>query len=597
MTFRQPGSLPTSRFSFFILAVIMLVAFGLRVYKLDAHGIFLDEKFTLICTQGVVQEGANQIDVFFTPGKTYFTPAEFWKPKTLADYNQAISRSDISNSPAYTGLLALWIEVFGIGDYSTRFLSVLFSLGAVILTYLLAVRYTGSERVGLFSAALAATEPFFVAYAHVARSYSMTIFVSLLATYLFLLILERRAKGNHPWGLYVAYGLAYALTILGHSLGAMIFVAHGLYLLLYVREFKTYLALGLTWFIATVVLLLPWFTLGGGKYLFMTMAYQAQFYRNLAYTNPTGNSFGYILPGTIPNVLSMALPVFADLFWLTNGLTLDALGRRNTILGLFVGLVALAIVWRYRRAVPRPGWVSVAVPVLLSIVLLLATIKTGQQVVLAAMPLFGYVLYRALTLAQNRAQRPFVVLLVMLMLTPTLFLLAMAFKNDHTYGITQRYTSFSFPYALILLGILLDQLLRMPRYLQWTLGAVVLIQGYYILALDKRIIDDMAPKYTQFGKPRIKNPYMTAAASIQQQYTPGDTVLYPAIRLQPADEIEKTYWPFSIKDAQMTNLYLPKDATYYQRMDTTQSDRIWLVKGKTGRRVLIFDFKGQTFRY
>ena len=32
-------------------------------------------------------------------------------------------------------------------------------------------------------------------------------------------------------------------------------------------------------------------------------------------------------------------------------------------------------------------------------------------------------------------------------------------------------------------------------------------------------------------------------------------------------------------------------------MDTTQSDRIWLVKGKTGRRVLIFDFKGQTFRY
>ncbi|MEZ0484049.1 glycosyltransferase family 39 protein [Fibrella aquatica] len=597
MNFRQTGPVSASRSTLLILSLILLVAFALRIYKLDAHGIFLDEKFTLVCTQGVVQEGANQKDVFFTPGKTYFTPAEFWKPKTLADYNEAIIRSDISNSPAYTGLLALWIELFGIGDYSTRFLSVIFSMGVVVLTYLLAVRYTGSERVGLFSAALAATEPFFVAYAHVARSYSMTIFVSLLSTYLFLLILERRSAGKHPWGMYVAYGLTYAMTILGHSLGAMVFVAHGLYLLFYIRELKTYLALGLTWLIATVVLLLPWFTIGGGKYIFMTMAYQAQFYRNLAYTNPVNNGFGFMLPGTVPNVLKMALPVFADLFWLTNGLTLDALGRRNTVVGLLAGISALALVWRYRRAVTVPVWLPVAVPVLLSGVLLIATIKTGQQVVLAAIPLFGYVLYQAIGQYKQPEQRRFIVLMGMLLVTPTLFLLAMAFKNDHTYGITQRYTSFSFPYALILLGMLFDQLLRMPRYLQWTLGVVTLVQGYYILALNKRILDDRAPKYTQFGVPRIKNPYMTAASSIKQQYAPGDTILYPAIRLKPADEIEKTYWPFSIKDAQMTNLYLPRDARYYQRMDTTQSDRIWLVKGKTGQRVLIFDFKGQTYRY
>ncbi|MBO0947386.1 glycosyltransferase family 39 protein [Fibrella forsythiae] len=597
MNFRQPGFLSTSRSTLLILSIILLVAFGLRVYQLDAHGIFLDEKFTLVCTQGVVQEGANQRDVFFTPGKTYFTPAEFWKPKTLADYNEAIIRSDISNSPAYTGLLALWIDLFGIHDYSTRFLSVLFSMGVVLLTYLLAVRYTGSERVGLFSAALAATEPFFVAYAHVARSYSMTIFVSLLSTYLFLRILDRRSTGNAHWSLYVGYGLTYALTILGHSLGAMVFVAHGLYLLFYVREFKTYLALGSTWLLATLVLLVPWFTIGGGKYIFMTMAYQAQFYRNLAYTNPTNNGFGYMLPGTIPNVLKMAMPVIADLFWLTNGLTIDALGRRNTLLGLFIGMIALAIVWRYRRAVTVPGWVPVAVPVLLAGVLLMATIKSGQQVVLAALPLFGYLLYQTVRSYRITDQRRFIVLLIMLLITPTLFLLIMALKNDHTYGITQRYTSFSFPYAIILLGMMLDQLLRMPRFLQLTLGAIVLVQGYYILALDKRILDDVAPKYTQFFKPRIKNPYITAATSIREQYSPGDTVLYPAIRLHPADEIEKTYWPFSIKDAQLTNLYLPKDASYYQRMDTTQSDRIWLVKGKTGKRVLIFDFKGQTYRY
>jgi len=256
---------------------------------------------------------------------------------------------------------------------------------------------------------------------------------------------------------------------------------------------------------------------------------------------------------------------------LTNGLTLEGLGKRNAGMELLAGL--------------------------LGGVLLVTTLRTGQQVIWAAVPLFGYVFYKAVSHYGNPAQRRFVVLMTMLLLTPTLFLLLIAFKNDHTYGITQRYTSFSFPYALILLGMLLDQLLRMPRFLQAALGAVLLIQGYYILLLNKRILDDMAPKYTQFGIPRIKNPYMTAAESIQRQYAVGDTILYPAIRLKPADEIEKTYWPFSIKDAQMTNLYLPRTATYYQRMDTTQQDRIWLVKGKTGQRVLIFDFKGQTYRY
>ena len=596
MTSRPTGYQLSPRQSLLLLSVLLLFAFVLRVYKLDARGIYLDEKFTLICTQGVVQEGANQIDVFFTPGKPYFTPAEFWKPKTLADYNEAIIRSDISNSPAYTLLLAGWIRVFGIGDFSIRFLSVLFSMGVLVVLYMLAVRYTGSTNVGLFGVALGATEPFFVAYAHVARSYSMTIFVSLLATYWFLRILEYHQAGKHPWGLYVGYGLAYGLTILGHSLGAMVFVAHGLYLLLFVRKPTTYLALGLTWAVATAVLLVPWFTVGGGKYIFQTMAYQAEFYRNLAYTNPTTNGFGYMMPATVPNVLKMTIPVLTDLFWLTNNLTPDALGRRNLLLALALGLVALLVFWRFRRTVSLPVWVAPVLLVLLLCPLFLTTIKTGQQVVAAALPLFGYVLYRGITHLRQPGQRQFVVLLVLLMSTPTLFLLLMAFKNDHTYGITQRYTSFSFPYALILLGILLEQLTRMPRPLRWLLGGVVVLQGYYVMALNKRIFDDIAPKYTQFNVPRGKNPYPLIAARINAQYTPGDTILYPAPKLHPHDEVEKTYWSYSITDAQFTNLYLPHTATYRQRMDTTQADRVFLVKADK-RRIELFNFKGKTFRY
>lgn len=611
MPHRLSPEVPRSSRYLLILLAILAVAFVLRIYKLDAHGVYLDEKFTLVASQGVVQEGSNQHDVFFTPGKPYFTPKEFHKPKKLADYDEAIARSDISNSPAYTGLLSLWIRVFGISDFSVRFLSVLFGMGTVWLIFLLARRYTGSERVGLISAAVAATEPFFVAYSHVARAYSMTIFVSLLATWLFLHILDRLETGadkGHKeglWGLYAAYGLAYAVSILGHTLGLMVFVAHGLYLLFYVRNWAAYVGFGLAGVLATLGLLVPWFTVWAGKYLFMTMAYQAQFYKHLADTNPLNNGFGIILPATVPNVLGAAAPVMADLFWLTNGLSVDTLGRRNVLIELGVGLLVLGIVWFFGRkknqgqvhAAQVPIWVQLAVPMLLMGVLAAVTIRTSQAMMLTALPLFGYVLYKAIGHFGQPRQRHFLVLMGLLLLTPTLFLLAIAFRNEHTYGITQRYTSFSFPYAVIIIGILIDQLFRTPRYISYILTLVLFLKLNYIVDLNRQIFNDTAAKYTQFGVARIKNPYMTAAASIKQQYAPGDTVLYPAIRLHPADEIEKTYWPFSIKDAQMTNLYLPHDATYYQRMDTTQADRIWLVKGRTGQRVLIFDFKGPTYRY
>jgi len=74
-------------------------------------------------------------------------------------------------------------------------------------------------------------------------------------------------------------------------------------------------------------------------------------------------------------------------------------------------------------------------------------------------------------------------------------------------------------------------------------------------------------------------------------------VLYPSPRNAPRDEVEKTYSNYSVADAQLTNLYLPHKATYVQRMDTTQTDRILLKRGSTGRLITVFDFEGATYRY
>ncbi len=579
-----------------ILLVLIALAFGLRVYKSGVHGIYLDEKLTLVCTQGVVYEGSNQHDVFFTPGKTYFTPAEFWKPKTLNDYNEAIIRSDISNSPAYTAMLSAWIDVFGISDFSIRFPSVLFSTLIVLLIYGLVRRYMQSESIALLCAFLAAIEPFFIAYSHMARSYCTTIFMSLLATYLFLRILDRRSEGKQPIGLYIGYGLTFALTMLGHYLGALVFLCHGLYMLLYVRDWRTYAGLGVTG-VTAFVAILPWFIVGGGKYIFMTMAYQAQFYKHLADTNPTNNGFGLILPATLINVFRRMELIVADLFMLSNGVTGGALGFRNLVIATALGLLATGLVYRFSRQETTSLWVKVALPLLLVVAYFVSPIHSPRLIVAAALPLLLFMAYRAIKLFDQSSIHRFVVLMGLLTIVPTLFIVVMAFRNGHTYGITQRYTSFSFPYAIVLVGITIWQVFREPAYIRWTLSAVLLIQLGYIAKLLDQIYEDHAPKYTYFGRYRESNPYMRAAEQINRLYMPGDTVLYPSPRNTPRDEVEKTFSNYSVADAQLTNLYLPHKATYIQRMDTTQTDRILLKKGNTGRLITLFDFEGTTYRY
>ena len=81
-------------------------------------------------------------------------------------------------------------------------------------------------------------------------------------------------------------------------------------------------------------------------------------------------------------------------------------------------------------------------------------------------------------------------------------------------------------------------------------------------------------------------------------YAPGDTILYPnKKRVISSKKNDITYSPVSLLDAQLVNVYLPKDASYVQHIDPNERDRIVLVKGNSGEKITIFDFKGSTYRY
>ena len=165
-----------ARFSYLFLSIIVVFGFSLRVYNLDKHGIFLDEKATILISQGMALEGNSQKNCFHTPGKNTFTPREFWAPKTIEDFYDSIRRSDIGNSPFYYLILHNWIKAFGMSDFSIRFLSVLFSCSIIILLFFFIKEHFQNVKLALLACFLMAIEPFFIAISQQTRNYSMSFF-------------------------------------------------------------------------------------------------------------------------------------------------------------------------------------------------------------------------------------------------------------------------------------------------------------------------------------------------------------------------------------------------------------------------------------
>nr|WP_293834629.1 glycosyltransferase family 39 protein [uncultured Arsenicibacter sp.] len=575
-----------------VLSGIMLLAFFLRLHHAGKYGIYFDEKSTLLISQGVCLEGANQKDVFT---KKYFTPQEFWAPKTIADFVEANIRGDIGNSPSYYAVLWAWMEVFGLSDLSMRLPSVLFSTLTILLLFVFVRRHFKSDSLALVSSGLAAIEPFFVAYSQMARNYSMSFFLTLLATHLFLLIMERvkQSPQQKPVGLYLGYGVVFALSVLSHYLTVTVFLCHGIYALFYLRNRNAWLTLAATAVIGLGLVSL-WFIFGGGKYTFQTLAYQAKFYKNIAETNPLGSPFGMILPATIPNIAKRAIPIFADLFIFTNGLGGALIGLRNSALALLLGGAFTFLLHRSMnaRTQQQPVWLQVAPTlVLLAGLPVYSVVPLRFLVLSAAVPIVYLITYYILTKTDTRQKRR-VLRLILLTFVPTFFLLFMAWRSGHTFGITQRYSGFSFPYVCILIAMGLKQLMTVPRGFSLPVAAVLAVQLFFVAELLGHIYAGEQGKYTYFEKPRIENPYWYSAKQLEQQYAQGDTILYPNMKRMIYDEkIDKTYSPVALLDAQLVNVYLPENATYIQRIDPDERDKIVLVKGNTGQKITIFDLK------
>jgi hypothetical protein len=165
--------------SAFVAGVLLcLLAFGLRIYQLNAQSLWYDETFTAYHAQQGLAAGVAGL---------------LQEDNTL---------------PLYGALLALWIKLAGSGEFALRYFSVLIGTIAAPLALRLGRALTGRQ-IGGWGAALAiATLPIQVYYAQEVRMYALTVPLAVAFAWAGWR-LARRGRGAIA---YVALGVAMLLA-------------------------------------------------------------------------------------------------------------------------------------------------------------------------------------------------------------------------------------------------------------------------------------------------------------------------------------------------------------------------------------------------
>lgn len=158
----------------------LLLAFGLRVYKLGAQNVWWDEAYSIwVARMGVVEATLH----------------------TATD----------THPPFYYWLLAPWLQATGETEFALRHLSVLIAQMTVALMVPLGRRLSGSRWVGVGAAWFLAFSRFHIWWSQEIRMYILAAFWAMLSLYCVARLVSEDAKHWSPWaGWVVATAGAFA---------------------------------------------------------------------------------------------------------------------------------------------------------------------------------------------------------------------------------------------------------------------------------------------------------------------------------------------------------------------------------------------------
>ncbi len=225
----------------------MVLALGLRFYRLEAQSLWYDEGFSVYLARMDLAEITQ---------------------RTAADIQP----------PLYYYLLHFWIQLFGDTESAVRSLSLVFGVTTVPLLYAIAGQLFRRRRVGLLAALLIAVSPLHLWYSQETRMYTLLTFLCLLSSYLLLRIAQRSVYPAPPEEtriaeellLWAAFTLTSVAAVYTHYFAFFILAFQASYLLLVwasqrFRPIRLVLG-GMGSGAAILLAYLPWFPFLFGRY-------------------------------------------------------------------------------------------------------------------------------------------------------------------------------------------------------------------------------------------------------------------------------------------------------------------------------------------
>jgi mannosyltransferase len=170
-----------------LLALVILLAGGLRLYEIDRESLWLDEADT------------------------------YWKSRTSpADIVKMVIK-DV-HPPLYFLLIHYWVRILGDSDGALRLFSAVFGILAIPIVFQIG-RLLFNERFGLVAALFLAVSGFHIQYSQEARSYALYFFLTSLSIY-FVLLGHRRTQ--YAW---IGYTLSTVLLLYTHNTAVLVVIA------------------------------------------------------------------------------------------------------------------------------------------------------------------------------------------------------------------------------------------------------------------------------------------------------------------------------------------------------------------------------------
>ena len=168
---------------FWLLLLIILLAFALRLYQLDKESLWMDEAFSVHHAQ----------------------------EKDLLSLLTFVSTTEAA-PPGHYLLLHYWIALFGSSEFSLRFPSVLFGVLSLALLFKI-VKMVFSTKIALLSVFFMSVSMIEILYSQEARLYSLFTFLSLLSAFFFLKLFLAERQKEKTVRHYLSYFLSTALAL------------------------------------------------------------------------------------------------------------------------------------------------------------------------------------------------------------------------------------------------------------------------------------------------------------------------------------------------------------------------------------------------